>query len=85
MTLGDKLGKRKSEKNMSLLYQLHWQFENGLTEVRRQFNLDELSDPIELHDLIIETQESHPLPAGARWMMCDEASKHFAWTARESQ
>ena len=60
-----------------MLYQLHWQFKNGTTEMKAQ---KEINATEEMRAFIKETQESHPLPDKAIWMACNEKSKHFVFT-----
>jgi len=63
-----------------MLYQLHWQFKDGTTEIMAQGSP---SDPKEMQEWVRETTKEHPLPEGAKWLMCNEKSKHFVWTAEE--
>ena len=59
-----------------MLYQLHWQFKDGKTEMRAQREIDCIDD---MREFVAETQKAHPLPAGALWMCCDETSEYFVW------
>ena len=74
---------------MKLLYQIHWQFRSGRTEMIRQFELgDELSSIEKHHKLALlmkEVNESHPLPVKDGWpiwMVCNEKSHHFVMTIK---
>ena len=57
-----------------MLYQLHWQYKNGITEMRAQREINFLGAMIEF---IEETIENHPLPMGATWIACNEKSRYF--------
>jgi len=60
-----------------MLIQLHHQFNTGTTEICAQGDIETIS---EFQDFVKETQASHPLPAGAKWMACNERSKFFVKT-----
>jgi len=60
-----------------MLYQLHWQYKDGTTDMKVQ---KEIASNDELRIFIKETQSDHPLPGGAIWMACDEESAHFVMT-----
>ena len=66
---------------MSKLFQLHWQYKNGTTEMRAQ---REINSHKEMKTFLEETQEAHPLPDGAIWMACNKTSKHFVFTELKS-
>lgn len=57
-----------------MLYQLHWQYINGTTEMRAQKEINSLD---EARKFIKEIAKNCILPDGAIWMMCNEKSKHF--------
>lgn len=63
-----------------MLYQLHWQYKDGSTEMRTQREVNSLD---EMEVFVKETQEAHPLPDGAIWMACNERSKHFVFAKGE--
>jgi len=65
-----------------MLFQLHWQYKDGTTEMRTQRNID---SPDEMKAFVKETQEAHPLPDGAVWMACNEKSKDFVLTIEKSE
>jgi len=72
--------------NPAPLFQLHWEFEDGHTDMRSQTCPEELlhGNPNstiekEMRKWTRGVQERHPLPDGARWLMCNEDSKHFVW------
>lgn len=58
-----------------MLWQLHFQYRNGTTEIRAQRDVNTHEA---MRKFIKETQGSHPLPDKATWMACNEKSKHFA-------
>ncbi len=60
------------------LYQLHWQFENGTTDIWAQ---SEINSVAEMKAWEQETVENHPLPKGAQWLLCNHKSKYFVWAA----
>jgi hypothetical protein len=60
-----------------MLWQLHHQFKDGHTAFMAQREDPENND--ELRKWIIVVQQSHPLPAGAMWLMCNEKSEYFIW------
>ena len=60
-----------------MLYQLHWQYKSGLTEMRSQKDINS-SD--EMRKFVKETVANHPLPDDAVWMACDERSICFVVT-----
>jgi len=62
------------------LYQLHWQFTDGHTEMRAQA---EIGSEDELRTWQREVADRHPLPIGALWMICNEKSRHFVMTSEE--
>ena len=66
-----------------MLYQLHWQFKDGTTDMRSQREIashDSHERNKLIHDWVAETKKDHPLPAGAQWMMCNKESKDFKGT-----
>ncbi len=69
-----------------MLYQLHWQFADGHTEMRSQFSPEEAlhGNPNstagkEMRRWTKDVGERHPLPEGATWLMVNEESEHFVW------
>lgn len=62
-----------------MLYQLHWQFKDGHTDMRAQ---KELGSKKEHFDWIRDVQTRHPLPEGAKWIVCNEESKYFVWAVK---
>lgn len=60
-----------------MLFQLHWQYKDGTTEMRTQREIGCID---EMLTFAKETQEGHPLPDGAIWMACNDKSEHFALT-----
>ena len=61
-----------------MIYQLHWQFGDGKTEMRAQNKID---SPIEMHAWEEDVAKRHPLPKGAQWLICNEKSRHFVMAA----
>jgi hypothetical protein len=61
------------------LCQAHWQFKDGSTEMRSQF---EFTNNEELRVGLHEAREDHPLPEGAIWIWCDEKSPDFVWAVK---
>ncbi len=68
--------------NPAPLYQLHWQFKDGHTEMRSQTDVGARK---EIKTWILETKLEHPLPEGAQWLMVNEDSKYFLWAVAESE
>ena len=62
---------------MDNLYQLHWQFEDGKTEMRAQ---NTINSTAEMKAWEKDVCERHPLPKGAKWLLCNDKSIHFAMT-----
>ena len=60
-----------------MLWQLHWQYKDGTTDMRAQRGINSRD---EMHAFVKETMKDHPLPNGANWMACNEKSKHFVFT-----
>jgi len=61
-----------------MLLQIHHEFEDGHTEMVAQ------KDVLNNEDYVCwktEIEKEHPLPSGAKWMVCNEKSKHFVMTA----
>jgi hypothetical protein len=48
-----------------MLYQLHWQFKDGHTEMQAQRDIVSFE---ESREFVKETQESHPVPDDAVWL-----------------
>lgn len=65
------------EINRPMLFQLHWQFDDK-TEMRAQ---EEIISQKEMKKWWKGVAKRHPLPEGARWLCCNEKSKHFVWAA----
>ena len=68
------------EGKEQMLYQLHWQFKDGHTEMRAQkeFSIKKShTNPKEMVEWTKDVQKKHPLPEGAEWMMCTEESEFF--------
>lgn len=63
-----------------VLYQLHWQYKDGTTDMRAQ---KEINSQEEMRAFVKEIQEAHPPPDGAVWMACNEKSEHFVLTRKE--
>lgn len=63
-----------------MLYQLHWQFKDGTTEMRAQ---KEINTEAEMRSWQKGVAERHPLPEGAQWMVCNEKSEHFVMAVTE--
>lgn len=63
---------------MSELFQLHWQFKNGKTEMKAQ---KEISSNAEMKVWEKDVCKRHPLPEGAIWMICTEESEYFVMAA----
>lgn len=66
--------KNYKEGSMSELYQLHWEFKDGTTEMKAQRELNSFE---ERRIWLKEVKKDHPLPKGAIWMMCTSKSEHF--------
>lgn len=62
------------------LYQLHWQFPDR-TEMVAQAKI---CSKEQMDDWIKETKENCPLPEGAQWLVCNEASEHFVLAVEKS-
>ena len=65
-----------------MLHQIHWQYRgNRPTEFIRQFDvpddMDSTGKQQVLDRILKEVNESHPLPQGALWLLCNDKSKHF--------
>ena len=56
------------------ILQLHHQFRDGHTDFCRQFTV---TRPGQVHEVIRETQASHPVPEGAQWLLCWEGAPQF--------
>ncbi len=74
--------------NPKRIYQLHWQFEDGHTEMKSQACPEEMlygnpnsTAEKEMRAWVKSDQEQHPLPKGAKWLMVNEESEHFVWAA----
>lgn len=67
----------------STLWQLHWQYENGTTEMKAQ---REIHSYDEMRAFVEEIRKAHPLSPEAkwpRWMACNGESEHLArWEIR---
>lgn len=63
-----------------MLYQLHWQYKDGTTEMKAQ---REITSHDEMREFIKEIIESRPLPDGIIWMACNEKSEHFVLAKSE--
>lgn len=69
-----------------MLYQLHWQF-NDRTEMRAQTSFGPGKSIEKARDMKAwcdEVVDEHPLPEGAKWMMCNEKSKYFLWAVDDA-
>lgn len=64
-----------------MIYQMHWQFRDGSTNFRSQFeisnNLNRSDFQKKMNKFIEDTQKEHPLPDNTLWMICNETSQHF--------
>ena len=71
------------------LYQMHWQFKDGHTEMCSQIGIDTNLSLSEQHEIFKKwakaTAQSHPLPDGAVWMWCEEDSIHFWMTTPDKE
>ena len=56
------------------LLQIHHQFKDGHTEMVGQ---NTISNSTEMRAWEKEIAESHPLPEGAQWFICNEKDEHF--------
>ncbi len=61
-----------------MLYQLHWQFPDGHTEMKAQ---RDVTSGKELEQFVVETREGHPLPGKVVWVCIPETSKYFVKAA----
>lgn len=71
-----------------MLYQIHWQFKDGKTEMRSQKDIDAsnlFAKAAALKRWIAEAKEDHPLPKGAQWLVCNKKSEHFLWAVAEEE
>jgi len=68
-----------SETDIDNLFQLHWQFKDGTTEIWAQSKIKTIK---EMKTWLKEVAERHPLPEGAQWLVCNTKSKHFVWAAK---
>ena len=59
-----------------MIYQLHWQYRDGTTDMRSQ---RDIKSNDEMRLFVKETQESTPIVDNAIWMACNEKSKHFVF------
>jgi len=57
-----------------MLYQLHWQYKNGKTEMKAQ---KDINSHDEMRVFISETQKKYPIPEKVIWMACNEQSEKF--------
>ena len=62
------------------LYQAHWQYKDGHTEMMAQREINSIP---EMTKFSIDVMEAYPLPENVIWMMCNEKSKHFVWMAAD--
>lgn len=64
-----------------MIYQIHWQFKDGKTEMRTQFEVADFLCTSEKTDIfrsqVDYAHKEHPLPDGAVFMICNEESRHF--------
>lgn len=64
-----------------MLYQLHWQYDDGRTELKSQALIDS-------HEKMVawvkNTQKNNPIPKDAIWMQCDEKSEYFVMAVESS-
>ena len=67
-----------------MLYQLHWQFKDGKTEMRTQFEIDgtmpDFKKRVYISAELSRAKRKHPLPKSAIWMLCNEKSEDFVGT-----
>ena len=61
-----------------MLWQFHWQYNDGRYDMRRQF--DPKCEDFDFRELYEDVKERHPLPDGAQWFLCNEENEHFEWT-----
>lgn len=59
-----------------MIWQMHWQYRDGTTEMKAQRDLDE-SDIQNMRSFVKATIEAYRLPDKAMWMICNEKSEHF--------
>ena len=64
-----------------MLCQLHHQFDETTTEFCAQREIETAED---LQEFTRDTQENHPLPEGAEWLVVGEDSEHFVWTTEDA-
>ena len=57
-----------------MLYQVHWQYKDGSTDIRAQ---KDIGSNDEMKAWIDELWKTQPPPEGAIYMICNERSKHF--------
>lgn len=58
------------------LLQLHHQFKNRTEFIAQVDRRDLLSDDA-FREWVQELVDRHPLPKGARWMLCNDKSQYF--------
>lgn len=59
------------------LYQIHHQFADRTEMCAQITSLDMVTVNTVMEELVV----SHPIPEGAKWMVCNEDSEHFVWAA----
>jgi hypothetical protein len=64
-----------------MLWQLHHQYPDGHTEFMAQ--RDGLDTGEIIRAFVEETNQAHPLPPGAKWLMCNEKAGEFVRQAGE--
>lgn len=69
----EEIVKRYNEKPR--LFQIHHQDKTGSSS--EMVSQREISSEAEMKEWEKEVAESHPLPDGKQWMVCNEESKHF--------
>jgi len=57
-----------------MLYQLHWQYKDGRTDMKAQRDIHSRD---EMKAFVDEMWQKNPPPKGVIWMACDERSPHF--------
>ena len=68
-----------------MFWQLHRQFRDGRTEMVVQLELGDKDLYGAFRNFTEESKDSHPLPDGAIWMICNEESEYFVWADKSKE
>ena len=73
------LKKLEDERFDGFLIQIHHQFKNGTSNIYSQIKVNQFNINEKINNEMEKLYKTHPLPNGAKWMICEEGSNFFVY------